>query len=294
VPLAVTAVLVLATRRRHNTAAWSSAAWSSAAWRSVVWSSVVCAATAALTVGGLCALAGSRLTSYGHGLRLHYSVSPLTAAVGAAVVVGLSYGLAGRLHGAWARAISGAFAGAAVVCTAGAICAVLVVAWNFPTSTLGVLPGLLGDGAAWLGGFSLGGRLEADLSSPIPFLSGDLGAGLITGGAWPGAYSLVVVPLVAAIVAGRRQLRGATEDAAPWAEFGRAAVVNAVLWLVLAELTRLRFSGHLGADQLSGSAGLDAASTGFVAALWGGVSAVVGLALPPVRGVRRRSWRSSR
>lgn len=278
VPLVVTIVLVLVARRLV-------ARRGAATARAGV---AICALTAAVTVGLLCAVAGSRLTSYGHGLLVHFSVPPLTAAVGAALVVGFSYGLAGRLRGAWARALDGALAGAAVVGTVGAISAVGVLAWNFPASTLGVVPGLLGDGAAWLGGFSIGGRLEANLSSPIPFLSGDLGAGLITGGAWPGAYALVVVPFVAAVVAGRRQLRGAAADVAPWAEFGRAAVVNAALWLALAELTRLRFSGHLGVDRLSGSAGLDAASTVFVAALWGGVSAVVGLALVPVREVRRR------
>ena len=56
-------------------------------------------------------------------------------------------------------------------------------------------------------------------------------------------------------------------------------VCSAGLWLLLAEATRLRFSGRIGADVFSGSAGLDPLTTVFVAGLWGAVSAVVGLAL---------------
>ncbi|MDX6229035.1 MAG: hypothetical protein QOI76_2425 [Frankiales bacterium] len=277
VPLTITAVLVVVAvrrgRRRGN--------------------GVVCALTAALVVGLVSLAAGSRLTSYGHGLRLHYSAPALTAAIGAAAVVGLSYALAGRARGGgWARATAGALRGAAVVAAVAALTAVGVSAWKFPASTLGAAPGLLGDGAAWLGGFALGGRLDADLSSPIPFLSGNLGIGLITGGAWPWAYALVVVPFAAAVAAGRRQQRDAPPEVRPWAEFGRAVVVNAMLWFGLSVASRLRFSGRLGADVLSGSAGLDVWSTVFVAALWGGVSAIAGLAPEP--GIRCRWWCSSR
>jgi hypothetical protein len=278
VPLGITAVLVLVAVRRSR-------------GRGDV---AVCALTAALVVGLVSLGAGARLRSYGHGLTVHYSVPALPAAVGAGVVVGLSYGLAGRVRGDWARAAAGALRGAAVVAAVAAAAAIGVTAWRFPAATLGAVPGLLGDGAAWLGGFSLGGRLDADLSSPIPFLSGDLGIGLITGGAWPWAYALVLLPLVAAVVAGRRQQRDAPPGARPWAEFGRAVVVNAVLWLGLAEASRLRFSGHLGADVLTGSAGLDVRSTVFAAALWGGLSAVAGLALTPVPELTRRSRCSSR
>jgi hypothetical protein len=124
-------------------------------------------------------------------------------------------------------------------------------------------------------------------------LSGDLGVGLLTGGAWLVAYLLLLVPAVGAVVAGHRQRRAAPEGTRDWAEFGRAAVCNALLWLALAQATRLRFSGRLGADVLSGSAGLDTTTTVFVAALWGGVGAVAGLALEPVL-LRRRCRRSSR
>ena len=86
------------------------------------------------------------------------------------------------------------------------------------------------------------------------------------------------MPLAGALLGGRRQLRGAV-TVREWAEFGRAAVCNAGLWLLLAEATRLRFSGRIGADIFSGSAGLDPLSTVFVAALWGAVAAIAGLAL---------------
>lgn len=242
---------------------------------------LVCAVTAAVSVAVVSLLATSQLHSYGRHLDVRYSVPALTGAVGAFVVVGLSYGLAGRLPADWARALAGALRGGAVIGAVAGVTAVGVALWRFPASTLGTVPGLLGDGAGWLGGFSLGGRLTADLSSPIPFLSGSLGSGLITGGAWLAAYALLVVPLLAATVAGRRQQLGATADVREWAEFGRAVVVNAALWVVVVEASRLRFSGRLGADALSGSAGLDLATTVFVAALWGGVSAVIGLALRP-------------
>ena len=168
---------------------------------------------------------------------------------------------------------------AAVGGVAALVCVVGSLTWrSFPTHGLGTVPGLLGDGATWLGGFSLGGRLTADLSTPIPLLSGNLGLGLVTGGAWPVAYLLLLVPLCGAVLAGRRQLRGTVEPR-EWAEFGRAAVCNAGLWLLLAEATRLRVSGRIGADIFSGSAGLDPLTTVFVAALWGSVAAVAGLAL---------------
>jgi hypothetical protein len=271
VPLTVTAVVVLVALRRGRSGG----------------DPAVAALTAGLTVGVVALLSTSRLHSYGHRLHVDYSVPALTAAIGAFVVVGVAYGLAWRIRGGWARAVAGAMTGAAVVGAAAAITAIGLVGWKFPAKTLGAAPALLGDGAAWLGGFSLGGRLDANLNSPIPFLSGDLGWGLITGGAWPGAYALVLVPLVAAVLAGVRQQRDAPAGTQPWAEFGRAVAVNAVLWFTLAEATRLRFSGHLGADVLSGSAGLGLTTTVFVAALWGGVGAVAGLALGPVR-LRRR------
>jgi hypothetical protein len=262
VPLTITAVVVLAALRlgrgRGNP--------------------LFCALTAAIAVGLVSLASASRLHSYGHQLQVGYSTPALTSAVGAAVAVGLAYGPAGRLRGSWARALGGAVTGLAVVGSVAGLTAIGVAVWRFPAPTLGAIPALLGDGAAWFGGFSLGGRLDADLSSPIPFLSGNLGSGLITGGAWPGAYALVVLPLVAAVVAGVRQQRDAPAGVQPWAEFGRAALVNAGVWFALVEASRLRFSGHFGTDAWSGSAGLDAATTVFVAALWGGVSAVVGLA----------------
>ena len=265
VPLTVTAVLVVTSvrlgRRRVDT--------------------VVCGLTAAAAVALVSVLATSHLHSYGRHLDVRYSVSPLLACIGSFVVVGLSYGLAGRLPPAWSRTLAGALHGLVVVGCVAAVTAIGVALWRFPASTLAFGPGLLGDGAGWLGGFSLGGRLTADLSSPIPFLSGSLGSGLITGGARPAAYALLVVPLAAAVVAGRRQQLGAAADVREWAEFGRAVVVNAALWLVVVEASRLRFSGRLGADALSGSAGLDLATTVFVAALWGGASAVLGLTLRP-------------
>jgi hypothetical protein len=231
----------------------------------------------------LALLSGSRLPSYGRHLGTRYTVPALSSALGLTVVV-LVAGLAGVLGrrsvawtSAWTRAVRGSLAGLAVTGAAAAATSVVVDLVKF-RSTWGFVPGLVGDGAVWLGGFSLGGRLEADLSSPIPFLSGDLGAGLVSGGAWPAAYALVLVPLVAAVVAGRVQRPDLTR---PWSEFGSAALTNAVLWLVLAEASRLRFSGRIGSDLLSGSAGLDPVTTVFVAALWGGISAVIGLALAP-------------
>jgi hypothetical protein len=265
VPLTVTAVLVLVALRRGRSGG----------------NPALAGLTAGLVLGGTSVLTTSRLHSYGHRLHVDYSVPVPASAIGACVLVGVAYGLAWRIRGGWARAVAGALTGAAVVGAAAAVTAIGLVGWNLPAKTLGAAPALLGDGAAWLGGFSLGGQLDANLNSPIPFLSGDLGWGLITGGAWPGAYALVLVPLVASMLAGLRQQRSAPPDAQPWAELGRAVVVNAALWFALAEATRLRFSGHLGADVLSGSAGLGLATTVFVAAFWGGVSAVAGLALAP-------------
>jgi hypothetical protein len=285
VPLTVTVALVLLAARRGR-------------GRSVA-DAVACAVAAAVVVGLVALTVGSRLSSYGRHLQVHYAVPALPATVGALAVVGVSYALGSRRWtGAWARAAAAALTAAGVV---GAVaCAVAIVgalAWqHFPSRGLGLVPGLLGDGAAWLGGFSLGGRLTADLSSPIPLLSGNLGLGLVTGGAWLVAYLLLVVPAAAAVLAGRRQQRGAPDGTREWAEFGRAVICNAGLWLVLAEASRLRFSGRLGADLVSGTAGLDPTTTVFVAALWGAVSAVAGLALGPVpeRLSRRRSRRSSR
>jgi hypothetical protein len=277
VPLTVTAVVVLVALRRGRSGG----------------NPAVAGLTAGLAVSLICVLTTSRLHSYGHRLRLDYSVPALTAGVGAGIVVGVACGLAGRIRGGWARAVAGALTSAAVVGTAAAVTAIGLVAWKFPAKALGAAPALLGDGAGWLGGFSMGGRLDANLSSPIPFLSGDLGWGLITGAAWPGAYALVLVPLAAAVIGGIRQQQHASPEVRPWAEFGRAVAVNAALWFTIAEATRLRFSGHLGADALSGSAGLGVTTTVFVAALWGGVGAVAGLALGPVR-LRRRWPRSCR
>lgn len=277
VPLTVTAVLVVVALRRGRPRA----------------NPVLCGLVAGLAVGVISLLATSRLQSYGHRLAVDYSVPALTAATGAFLVVGLAYGVAWRIRGSWARAVAGALTGAAVVGAVAAVTAICLVGWKFPAKTLGAVPVLLGDGAAWLGGFSLGGRLDANLNSPIPFLSGDLGWGLITGSAWPAAYGLVLVPLVGAVLAGVRQRMGAPTDTQPWAEFGRAVVVNAGLWFALAEASRLRFSGHLGADVLSGSAGLGVPTTVFVAGFWGGVAAVAGLALGPVP-LRRRWSRSCR
>ena len=276
VPLTVTAVVVLvaATHDRHGRRGRHGG--------NPVAAVLTASLAAALAVGLVSWASASQLHSYGRRLDVSYSVSAWTAAVGAALVVGLAYGLPSRLRGGWARALAGGLTGLAVVGTAGALTTIGTALWRLPVSTAGALPGLVGDGAAWFGGFSMGGRIGADLSSPIPFLSGSLGWGLINGTAWTGAFALVLVPLAAAVLAGRRQQRGAPEDVSPWAEFGRAVAVNAVLWFVLAEATRLRFSGHLGTDALSGSAGLDVTSTVFVAALWGGLSAVVGLARPPL------------
>lgn len=263
VPLTITAVLVtIAYRRARGPVA-----------------ALVSALVAGALTGVAASVSSSRLPSYGKHLTLHYSVPAWPAALGMTWLVllaGLARSAVGRPDG-WTRAARGCLAGLAVTGAIAGLTSIVVDLVKF-RSTWGFLPGLMGDGAAWLGGFSMGGRLEADLSSPIPFLSGDLGAGLVSGGAWPAAYGLVVVPLLAAIVAGRFQR---VDPARPWSDFGRAALVNALLWLVLAEASRLRFSGRLGPDVLSGSAGLDPVSTVFVAALWGGVSAVIGLALAP-------------
>jgi hypothetical protein len=260
VPLTITAVLVVAAFRRSTPAAGV-------------------AVVAAALMAVLALVSGSQLSSYGRHLTLHYVVPAWPSALGMAVVVllaGLARWVLERDDG-WTRAVRGCLAGLAVTGAVAAVTAVVIDLVKF-RATWGFAPGLLGDGAAWLGGFSLGGRIEADLSSPIPFLSGDLGAGLVSGGAWPAAYALVVVPLVAAVVAGRFQR---VDPARAWSDFGRAAVVNAVAWLVLVEASRLRFSGRLGEDVLSGSAGLDVASTVFVAALWGAAGAALGLALAP-------------
>ena len=203
--------------------------------------------------------------------------------LGSLVVVTAAFSLGSRTWtGPWTRSLAGALRASAVVGGVASVVSVVgSLTWHsFPAKALGTVPGLLGDGAAWLGGFSLGGRLTANLSTPIPLLSGNLGLGLVTGGAWLVAYLLLLVPLCAAVLAGRRQLRDAVE-VREWAEFGRAVICNAGLWLLLAEATRLRFSGRIGADIFSGSAGLDPLSTVFVAALWGAVAAVIGLALLP-------------
>ena len=266
VPLTVTLVLVVVAARRG---------------RGSVLDALICGVTAAVAVGLLALVATSTLPSYEQRPPVRYGVPTLPSTLGCLVVVGLCCWLGSRSWtGAWARALAGSLRGAAVVGAVASVVAVVgAVAWSsFPTGALGAVPGLLGDGAAWLGGFSLGGRLTADLSSPIPLLSGNLGLGLITGGTWPVAYLLLVVPAAASVVAGRRQLREVVR-VREWAEFGRAVVCSTALWLLLAEATRLRFSGRIGADIFSGSAGLDPLSTVFVAGLWGAVSAVAGLAL---------------
>jgi len=243
--------------------------------------SVVCGLAAACGTALVAVLAASTLPSYEQHPRVHFSVPALPSALGCLVVVTLAHRLGSRSWtGPWTRSLAGALRAAALVGgVASAVAVVGSLTWDaFPAKALGTVPGLLGDGAGWLGGFSLGGRLTADLSSPIPLLSGNLGLGLVTGGAWPVAYLLLVVPLTGAVLAGRRQLKG-TIDVREWAEFGRATVCNAVLWLLLAEATRLRFSGRIGADIFSGSAGLDPLTTVFVAGLWGAVAAVAGLAL---------------
>jgi hypothetical protein len=266
VPLTVTLLMVaLAARRGHG--------W----WLD----RVVCGLTSCLAVGVLAVVTRSTVPSYGQHPRVHFSVPVLPSMVGSLLVVTAAYGLGSRRWpGPWTRSLAGALRAAVVVgVVASAVSVVGALTWDsFPAKALGLVPGLLGDGATWLGGFSLGGRLTADLSSPIPLLSGNLGLGLVTGGAWLVAYLLLLVPLVGSLVAGRRQLRG-TVAVREWAEFGRAAVCNASLWLLLAEASRLRFSGRVGADIFSGSAGLDPVSTAFVAALWGAVAAVAGLAL---------------
>ncbi|BEP12085.1 hypothetical protein acdb102_03960 [Acidothermaceae bacterium B102] len=267
VPLTVTLVLVVVAARRGR----------------VLLEAVICGVTAAVAVGLLALVATSTLPSYEQRPPVRYGVPALPSALGCLVVVGLSCWLGSRVWtGTWARALAATLRGAAVVGAVASVVAIVgALAWNsFPTGGLGAVPGLLGDGAAWLGGFSLGGRLTADLSSPIPLLSGNLGLGLITGGAWLVAYLLLVVPAAASLVAGRRQLRGVVR-VREWAEFGRAVVCNASLWLLLAEATRLRFSGRIGADVFSGSAGLDPLTTVFVAGLWGGVATLIGLALLP-------------
>jgi hypothetical protein len=267
VPLTVTLLMVAVAARRHRPPV----------------DAVVCGLAASVAVGLVAGLSRSTIPSYGQHPRVHYSVSALLPMLGCLVVVTLaSVARTPSRQGAWARTLAGSFRATVVVGLGGsAVCVIGSLTWDsFPDKALGTVPGLLGDGAAWLGGFSLGGRLTADLSSPIPLLSGNLGVGLVTGGAWLVAYLLLLVPLCGAVLAGRRQLPG-TADVREWAEFGRAVVCNAGLWLLLAEASRLRFSGRIGADIFSGSAGLDPLSTVFVAALWGAVAAVIGLALLP-------------
>ena len=270
VPMTITAVLVSVAWWRGRRAALPEAA--------------VCAVTAA----GIAALLGlcvsSRLPSYGNGVVVHFSVGWLPAGLGMAVVAGGAYALAGHRPGhGWDRAMAATMRATAVIAVVGVVTAIGAAIWwgRFPAKALGAVPALLGDGTVWFGGFSLGGRLTANLSSPIPFLSGTLGNGLVSGGVRAQAYLLLLVPLAAAAVAGHRLRRATPAGVHPWAEFGRAVACNAVLWLVLAQATRLRFSGSLGADRLSGSAGLDLASTVFCAALWGAVAAVVALSARP-------------
>ena len=265
VPLTVT-LLMIAVASRRGRGAWSEA--------------LVCGVTAGVCVGVVAVATRSTIPSYGQHPRVHFSVPALPSMLGCLAVVTFAYALGARSWtGPWSRSLAGAVRAAVVVGGVASLVSVVgALTWqSFPAKALGLVPGLLGDGATWLGGFSLGGRLTADLSSPIPLLSGNLGLGLVTGGAWLVAYLMLLVPLAGAVLAGRRQLRGAGE-VREWAEFGRAAVCNAVLWLLLAEATRLRFSGRIGADIFSGSAGLDALTTVFVAGLWGAVAAVAGIA----------------
>lgn len=266
VPLTVTLLMVAVAARRG---------------RGSLVDALLCGATACAAVGVVAGVTRSAIRSYGQHPRVHYSVPVLPSMVGCLLVVTAAYALGSRTWtGAWASTLAGALRAAATVAGVASLVSVVgSLTWHsFPTRALGTVPGLLGDGATWLGGFSLGGRLTANLSTPIPLLSGDLGLGLVTGGARLVAYPLILVPLCAAVLAGRRQLRGVGE-VREWSEFGRAAVCNAGLWLLLAEATRLRFSGRIGADVFSGSAGLDPLTTVFVAALWGAVAAVAGLAL---------------
>ena len=268
VPLTVTLLMIVVAARQG---------------RGSLLDALVCGISASPTVRLATDVTRSTIPSYGQHPRVHYSVPLLPAMVGCLLVVTAAYALgARRWTGAWTRTLAGALRAAMVV---GGVASLVSVGgaltWDsFPAKALGTVPGLLGDGAAWLGGFSLGGRLTANLSTPIPLLSGNLGLGLVTGGAWLVAYLLLLVPLGGAVLAGRRQLHGAVE-LREWAEFGRAVVCNAVLWLLLAEASRLRFSGRIGADIFSGSAGPDPLSTVFVAALWGAVAAVIGLSLLP-------------
>ena len=289
VPLTITAVLVAVAFRRAR----------GRRPRHAVGTALVAAAL----MGVLASVTGSRLSSYGRHLTLHFSVPAWPSALGMAVVVLLA-GVAGvarssQVHSSaaggagwgravrggwapdgegWARAVRGCVAGLAVTGAVAAVTSVVVDLVKF-RSTWGFVPGLLGDGAAWLGGFSLGGRLEADLSSPIPFLSGDLGAGLVSGGAWPAAYGLLVVPLLAAVVAGRfqrvepAQARGPTSSARP-----RQRSRCGWSW------SRPAGCGSPGDSARTcspGSAGLEVVSTVFVAALWGAAGAALGLALAP-------------
>ena len=289
VPLTVTLVIVAVAARRG---------------RGSLVDALVCGLAACVGLGVIAWLTRSTIPSYGQHPRVHFSVAVLRSMVGCLVVVTTACALGSRSgNGAWNRSLAGALRAATVVGGVASVVSVVgALTWQtFPAKALGTVPGLLGDGATWLGGFSLGGRLTADLSSPIPLLSGNLGLGLVTGGAWLVAYLLLVVPLAGALLAGRRQLQGAV-DVREWAEFGRAAVCNALLWIVLAEATRLRFSGRIGADVFSGSAGLDPLTTVFVATLWGAVAAVAGLALgtrggqqmPTGTRVSRRAHRARR
>ena len=221
-----------------------------AAWRGrgSLLDAMVCGATACVAVGVVAWLSRSTLPSYGQHPRVHYSVPVVASMIGSLLVVDRGATPSARAAGpvpgrAPGRSRAGdggsrrrrcpglrggSLTGAAFRPTAWARC-----------------PGCSATAPRGSAASASAAGSRRTCRSPIPLLSGNLGLGLVTGGAWPVAYLLLVVPLLRRGLAGRRQLRGTVEPR-EWAEFGRAAVCNAGLWLVLAEATRLRFSGRIG------------------------------------------------